>query len=361
MSAESGPPARGRGDGAPDPGPRLVEDSAGPGRGVAGQPEDRGPDHARLALPDVRLVGRQADQHLQRRLRPGPGRPAPGGARAARSGDLVRDLGHGRSSVRAGDARAALDLERRAPARDGAERLPRGILLHLLLQPDSWRRRRRRRPLLRLHRGDPARPGPKAPSAARRARGKSGRGQVDRTGLRDRRLHAGREPERHPFRAALSSRAGWNPGEARRLVRPRALAPGESPDGRAGRRRRPVGVRSRGARGRGGPRRRSRGAVRPTSKRCLARVAEPRDRAPHGQGEREPPTRRVRGRGNQPASPVSRRLPGVHGARRRADRHGRRERPGVRRGAPPRRSPRPPGRGENRSSSRTSATSSARR
>ena len=73
------------------------------------------------------------------------------------------------------------DLVRRPDALHGAQRVPRGGLLHVLLQPDPRRVGRRRRHVLRLHRDDGARDRRAAPADAarprRRARRRADRGR----------------------------------------------------------------------------------------------------------------------------------------------------------------------------------------
>ena len=147
---------------------------ARPGRRLAAEPQDLRPHHAHLAPADVRLVGRRADQSLQRRLQDDRRRQAPGGARTARVGRVAGDLGL-RSGPRAAvrDAAERGDLRRGAAAHHGAQRLPRGDLLHVLLQPGAQRRGRHRRHHLRQHRRHPAHHRRAPARAAARARGRA--------------------------------------------------------------------------------------------------------------------------------------------------------------------------------------------
>ena len=77
--------------------------------------------------------------------------PARDGRQHAR--DLRRDLGHHRPDVRRRDAGHA-DDGRRLPAAARPPRLPRGVLLHLLVQPDPRGGRRGRRRARHGHRDD---------------------------------------------------------------------------------------------------------------------------------------------------------------------------------------------------------------
>ena len=127
---------------------------------MAAEPQDGPAGHAPLSLPDVRLVGAAARPLLQRQLHPRPGQlhPPP---RPARRRRLVRDLGHRGPTSRRRAGRGSGDVGRRTDAGPGAQRLPRGVLLHLLVQSDFRRRRPGGRPVLRPHRGH----GPGAESA----------------------------------------------------------------------------------------------------------------------------------------------------------------------------------------------------
>ena len=118
---------------------------------LAAEPEDVRPHRADVAPAHVRVVGRLAHQPLQRRLQSHRRRQAPGrsGSRRRRSGARS-----GTRSARAPsrDARQRGDLRRGAAAHHGAQRLPGGDLLHVLLQPGPERPGRHRRHPLREHR-----------------------------------------------------------------------------------------------------------------------------------------------------------------------------------------------------------------
>ncbi len=122
---------------------RLGGHAAGSGRAMAAEPQERGAPAARLALPDVRVVGPAADRDLQRRLRRLPGRAPSLGAGAQRARDLGRDLARPRPADRRRPAARRCHLERPRAADDAPQGLRRGNLLHLLLQPLLRRRRAR--------------------------------------------------------------------------------------------------------------------------------------------------------------------------------------------------------------------------
>ena len=115
---------------------RLGGDPArAPGR-LAAQPRVRRPARAHLALLDVDGLGTGADVLLQRGL---PARHArrevPLGAGQARLGRVVGDLGRHRAPDRHRPGDRQGDLGRVADAVPRAQRLHRGDLPHLLLQP----------------------------------------------------------------------------------------------------------------------------------------------------------------------------------------------------------------------------------
>ena len=142
--------------GALDPRQGLVAHAARPARELAAEPEDHPRHPAQLPLPHVRVLGAGAHQDLQRRL-PADHRPqAPVGAGPAGPRGLAGDLERHRAA-RGPRPRRRPDLLRRPDAVHGAQRVPRGGLLHVLLQPRARRIGRRRRHVLRLHRDDGAR------------------------------------------------------------------------------------------------------------------------------------------------------------------------------------------------------------
>ena len=158
--------------------------------------------HAHVAPADVRLVGRGADQPLQRRLQGDRRRQAPRGA-----GPAGRRWCGARSGIRSGRApsrrmRAQRGHLRRGAAADhGAQRLPGGDLLHVLLQPGAGRRGRHRRHHLRQHRRHAAHHRRAPAGAAARAGGRRRR-RAHRRG----RVRALRAPRSRPTRRTFPSR-----------------------------------------------------------------------------------------------------------------------------------------------------------
>ncbi len=110
---------------------------------VAAEPADHRPHHAHLALRDVDGLGAGADVLLQRRLSADARGQADLGAGRARRGRSGRRSGA--TSARASEPCCARegDLGRGAAPVPGAQRLPRGDLPHLLVQPAPRRRRAR--------------------------------------------------------------------------------------------------------------------------------------------------------------------------------------------------------------------------
>ena len=218
-----------RRDGPSDAGARLVGHPARPGGRLAAEPQGRPRHPARLPLPHVRLVGTPDGHVPQRRLRPHPRQAPPRRPRQVRPRRLVGDLGRHPAPDGAGAARGAGVLGRGAAARHGAERLHGRGVLHLLLQSDPGRPRRRGRHLLRLLGGHGAGVGP-APHAHPAGVGPEDRRGQDRRGRLQGRLgRAGREPLRPPLHPPLPARRRRQPrtlgrcdGPAGRLARPLA-------------------------------------------------------------------------------------------------------------------------------------------
>ena len=125
----------------------------GPVAALAAEPQDLRAHHAHLAPADVRLVGRGAHQPLQRRLQVRSSAASIPRRSASRRRVVWREIWDEvgpRAAV--GDARQRGHLRRGAAADHGAQRLPGGDLLHLLVQPGAERRGRHRRHHLRQHR-----------------------------------------------------------------------------------------------------------------------------------------------------------------------------------------------------------------
>ena len=119
--------------------------------------------------------------------------------------EIWQDIG---PMLATGHGRGRGHLRRGAAPHHGAQRLSRGDLLHLLLQPDSGRRRHGRRHLLRQHRRYPARHRRAAAGAVARARGRDRRSAHLAAGLRAQRAGARHQSARSAVRADLSGRAG---------------------------------------------------------------------------------------------------------------------------------------------------------
>jgi hypothetical protein len=115
---------------------------------VAAEPPHLGEHLPQLPDAGARVVGTAAGDALQRRLPPPHRREASRGAGTAGSRVLAGDLARHRSNARRGALAGRVHLLRRSDAPAGAEGLSRGVLLHLLLQPDPRRGRRGRRRLL---------------------------------------------------------------------------------------------------------------------------------------------------------------------------------------------------------------------
>ena len=187
----------------------------GPPRILAAEPEDRRPHHADLAPADLDRLGAGADLPLQRPLQVDHRRQASLGAGPPDIRGVARDLERHRADAGDGDERRRRHLCRGAAPDHGAQRLPRGDLLHLLLQPDPDRRRHGRRHLLRQHRRHPAgdRRAPAHP-AARAGDGDLGSPHLA-AGLRARRPGAGDQSARPALRHDLHGRARQPHGLAR--------------------------------------------------------------------------------------------------------------------------------------------------
>ena len=157
--------------------PRSVGCSApGPrGRRSAGSARELGPDPAHrrehlplLALPHAAVVGPRAADGLQRRLPADARQQAPTRLRCARTRGVAGDLARHRADAPPGGDRWWGDVVERPAAGPRPQRLPRGVLLHLLLQPDRRPGRRRGGRVLCRDRDDG--PGAGRASAARRWR-----------------------------------------------------------------------------------------------------------------------------------------------------------------------------------------------
>ena len=200
---------------------RLVGRPAGRPADLAAEPAHLGRHLPVVALPHPALVGTGARDDLQRRLPPDARRvQAPAGPRRPGSGGVDRDLGRHRADARAGDGRGRRHLVGRRAAHPRPQRLPRGVLLHVLLQPDHRRVRRCRGRVLRGHRDDRA----GRRRAAARDAGRDGRPDGGAQPVR-RGPHGGghprsqrrRPPGRHGARHPARGRPG-GPGRPRRAA-----------------------------------------------------------------------------------------------------------------------------------------------
>ncbi len=222
-------------DGQPDPGLRLELDPARRPRAMAREPADRGPHHADVPPADLGRLGRRADLPLQRRLSLHHRRQAPSGARPADAGGVARNLERHRAAAVDRARRRRGHLRRRAAPDHGAQRLPGGDLLHLLLQPDTGRERSARRHHLRQHRRLPTGRGRAAVAPAAGTRGQYDRCAVLAGSLRAERQGARQRPARHSLRPALREAAGRRDLVARGLCGVRrgpSRRPARSPTGR---------------------------------------------------------------------------------------------------------------------------------
>ena len=325
--------------------PGLVRHAPRPGGRLAPRAPHLRPHHAHLPPADVRLVGRRADQSLQRRLPRHRRREASGRAGTARVGRVAGDLGLGGPPRRLRDAAERGDLRRGPPPHHAPIRLPRGDLLHLLLQPGAQRRGRHRRDPLRQHRRYPAHHRRAPARAPARARGRGGRGAHRARRLRPQRPGARHRLARPALRAPLPARARAQPDGAGGGRRAAARSSRRTAGGGA-RRHRAV------AAGRRAP---YRSAARDhrflpgghPARRRLGPPAVASRRPPAVALRRVRPRRRVRRRA-QSLPAVRRRLPRVPGAGRRADRGGDGQRPGLRGRARARRGAGRAGPGEDR-------------
>ena len=142
----------------------------GPPARLAGCAQDLGAHHAHVAPADLDRLGARAHLPLQRSLQVDHRRQASLGAGQADLAGLARDLVRHRADARHRHARRRRHLRRGAAPDHGAQRLSRGDLLHLLLQPDPDRRRHGGRHHLRQHRRHAARDRRTPARAAARAR-----------------------------------------------------------------------------------------------------------------------------------------------------------------------------------------------
>ena len=157
------------GDRSRSPRRGLGGDTARSARVVATQPADGRPHAHHLTFLDVDGLGPGAHLLLQRGLPTRhPRQEVPVGAGQARLDGVVGDLARHRPAHREGHDHRRGDLGRVAAAVPGAQRLRRGDLPHLLLQPARRRQRRRGRHALRGHRGHPG--GRQQPAHGRAAR-----------------------------------------------------------------------------------------------------------------------------------------------------------------------------------------------
>ena len=257
---------------------RLGGRAAGCPGDVAAEPADRGRHLPVVALPHPPVVGARARHGLQRRLPPhARAEQAPPGTGRSRQGGLDRDLGRHRPDARPGDGRWGSHVVAGPAARARPQRLPRGVLLHVLLQPDHRRVRWGRRGLLRRDRDDRA----------------GHRGAPARDPRRPRRPHGLGEPRGGP--AHRRHRARHQPGRPSRRARRRRPARAGPPPPRG----RPRGPGSRGL----GRHPRTPGRPRPPGRQHRAGGARPggrgRRRRRHERLARVPP-RRVRDAGARP-------------------------------------------------------------
>ena len=313
---------------------RLVDDRRGPGRGVAPEPADGGQHPPRVAVRHDGRLGTGAHALLQRRLQTDPR-----GDEASFAGQIgpVRlpgDLVDHRTALRRrhGGRRGQL----RRPARSArSEWLPRGVLLHVLLQPHPEREPRGRGRPRDGHRvDDPGRQRP-PPAHAPRPGGPGLRHQVRVPGLARRGHDARKQRGRRSVRPALCRRRRRRGRDARGLDGPSPRAD----RGGAHRVRRVERARlaARGHRDveRPAAGRRRRGPVRRPARSEVGGARAARARAPRAEARRGGRARRRHHRA-QPARRLRRRLPRLLWARRRSGGHGGRQLARLRRGADPR-------------------------
>ena len=206
---------------------------------LARRPAQHGPDRPDLALLDVGGLGPGADDLLQRRLlaRHAAGQ-ASVGARPSRRRDVGRDLGRHRPAHPVGPRHRRRDLGRGPAALPRAQRLPRGDLPHVLLQPAGRRRRPHRGNAVRGRRDD--RPGRRRTPDGDAARSRRRRGhhphRARRPGRGRRRSWAATRPTCRSASSTCSTRRRRPPGLRVRASTPGA--PGRAVDHRADRRRR---------------------------------------------------------------------------------------------------------------------------
>ena len=202
------PPAERRArDGAEGRRAGLVDHPARAVRELVGEPAQCRADPVDVAVCDVDGVGSRADDALQRRL-PAQHPPcqAPVGPRPARERGVGGDLGGHRPAHRLGAGIRHRDVGRGPPAVPRAQRLPRGDLPHLLLQPAGRRRRRRGRDAVRGGRGDRPRAVGTADGHPARAGLRPGGDGLGAGDPRDRGAPARHEPARSPLLARLPVR-----------------------------------------------------------------------------------------------------------------------------------------------------------
>ncbi len=247
---------------------RLVEDASRAARDLASEPAYDRAHHARFALRDARPLGAGVHLSLQRRVPPGPRQvEAPVGHGKPNRRELSRGLGHRRALVPQGlCGRSGRARRHAAPARP--QRVPRGVLLHALVQSDQRRRRRDRRVARRRQRDHRASPLRAAPAHAARPRRHHHLQRDARSGLSARGKGRGPKRVRSAIRALLRRRS-------RRDRR------------RAGATRQPLGS--------GGPSRSEAGRRRPDG-RFGSAVAVRARRGREGAGDRDRPARAPRRR-----------------------------------------------------------------
>lgn len=213
---------RRRRDGRADPRLRLDAVRAGRTRAMAAKPQDRHPHHADLAPAHLDRLGRRPAHLLQRSLQGHHRRPPSACAGPADRAGLARNLVRHQSPACHRDDRYRGHLCRAEAPDHGAQWLPRGDLLHVLVQPGAGRPWRHRRHHLRQQRRYRARARRSATEPVART------GRVHRRGAHARRRvshgHAvdGGQSARPAVCAALSRRArqrragaGWQHGHRR--------------------------------------------------------------------------------------------------------------------------------------------------
>ena len=268
------------------------------------------------------------------------GKQPPRGPGPAGPGGLVGDLGHRRPAGGHRAERRPGDLGRRIAPPHGAARLHRGNLLHLLVQPDSGRCRRRERRLLRLHGRHRASLGERRLETLRDLGERSlAEARTDEQVCRGAALTLAENPHDFPFALIYLLDETGRVGAPLRDGRPCRRNPGEPRDDQHRQRRRSFG--------------RFRRVLETSRGEIVENLIDQFGRLPAGawaetgrsarpcchRQQRSPgKPRRLPGRRPQPPARARRRLPRFPRSRRRADRHGHRQRPRLRGGAQARRS-----------------------